>query len=78
LTTSFPQSPRNRDIPTGFYRPLNLEKPPFVFPAPLRVIDDGVHVGQKLTLCLWERTALQATLENNAAFRRFQRQPGAR
>jgi hypothetical protein len=33
LTTTFPQQPHNEDIVTGDWRPLNLERAPFNFPA---------------------------------------------
>jgi hypothetical protein len=33
LTTTFPQQPSNEDIVTGDWRPLNLERAPFNFPA---------------------------------------------
>jgi hypothetical protein len=40
LATTFRRHPRNRDIATGEWRPLNLELPPFSFPPPLAVIDE--------------------------------------
>jgi hypothetical protein len=40
LTTTFPRVDGNRDIQTGGWRPLNLERPPFNFPPPLRLIDE--------------------------------------
>lgn len=39
LTTSF-HGHSNRDINTGNWRPVNLQKAPFHFPAPLEVIDE--------------------------------------
>jgi SAM-dependent methyltransferase len=38
LTTTFTARKDNRDILTGKWRPLNLERPPFSFPQPLRLI----------------------------------------
>jgi hypothetical protein len=38
LTTSYPEKTANHDIITGEWRPLNLTKAPFNFPAPLDVI----------------------------------------
>jgi SAM-dependent methyltransferase len=40
LTTTFVGRDRNEDIPTGGWRPINLQAPPFNFPAPLRLIDE--------------------------------------
>jgi len=44
LTTTFVERPRNQDINTGGWRPLNLEQPPFDFPRPLVVIDEEFDV----------------------------------
>ncbi|RME37286.1 MAG: class I SAM-dependent methyltransferase [Planctomycetota bacterium] len=41
LTTTFPDHPENRDIVTGSWRPIHLEKPPFLFPPPLEVLREG-------------------------------------
>lgn len=41
LTTTFPECEENEDIVTGDWRVLNLERPPFNFPAPLRLINEG-------------------------------------
>lgn len=40
LTTTFVRREANADIPTGEWRPLNLQRPPFDFPPPLRLIDE--------------------------------------
>jgi hypothetical protein len=40
LATTFPATMENRDIPTGEWRPLNLERPPFSFPKPFRLVDE--------------------------------------
>lgn len=40
LTTTFP-SHDNEDILTGFWRPINLQAPPFVFPKPLMVLNEN-------------------------------------
>ncbi len=57
LTTTFTARDENRDIPTGSWRPINLESPPFNFPAPLRLIDEKcTEDGGKFTdkhLGLW-------------------------
>jgi hypothetical protein len=41
LTTTFPDRTTNCDIPTGDWRPLNLEKPPFNLPSPIKLMNEG-------------------------------------
>jgi hypothetical protein len=41
LTTTFPGHPSNRDIPTGHWRTLSLERPPLGLPPPLEAIAEG-------------------------------------
>lgn len=41
LTTTFPDRPRNEDIATGRWRPLNLEVGPFHLPPPARLLNEG-------------------------------------
>ncbi len=41
LTTTFASRTRNDDIPTGKWRPINLERAPFSLPAPLLTIDEA-------------------------------------
>ena len=57
LTTTFVDPQReNMDIETGGWRPLNLQRPPFNFPAPERAIDEqclhsgGIYVDKRLAL----------------------------
>ncbi len=45
LTTTFTNRSRNKDIATGQWRPLNLEKPPFNFPKPLKLINEKCTEG---------------------------------
>lgn len=40
LTTTFIDKPWNRDVRTGGWRTLNLQKPPFSFPQPLALVDE--------------------------------------
>jgi SAM-dependent methyltransferase len=41
LTTTFVGRDRNDDIVTGKWRPLNLQRAPFAFPAPIELIDEA-------------------------------------
>lgn len=41
----------NVEIQTGEWRSLNLQMPPFTFPAPLKTIVEDPELGK--TLCLW-------------------------
>ena len=58
LTTTFPACSENEDIITGDWRVLNLERPPFNFPLPLRLINEDCTEGDGLfsdkSLGLWE------------------------
>jgi len=40
LTTTFVGKERNEDIPTGGWRPINLQRAPFNFPEPIRLLDE--------------------------------------
>ncbi len=58
LTTTFPSVQENTDIASGDWRPLNLQKPPFRMPEPLRLINEkctenGGRYSDK-SLGLWE------------------------
>src|SRR5262249_9717304 len=56
LTTTFTAREANDDVAPGGWRPLNLERPPFAFPRPLRVITDACPVPgyADKSLGLWE------------------------
>lgn len=41
LATTYPECDKNKDIRTGDWRPLNLERPPFGFPAPIELLNEG-------------------------------------
>jgi hypothetical protein len=62
LTTTFPECEKNEDIVTGDWRVINLERPPFNFPAPLRLINEGCTEGGgsygDKSLGLWEVSSL--------------------
>lgn len=56
LTTTFPQTTRNRELGRHIWRPLNLQTAPFFFPEPLEMVvegcteDDGRHADKALGL----------------------------
>ena len=56
LATTFVAHQTNLDVETGGWRPLNMERPPFGFPAPLRAIDEkclhtgGIYADKRLAL----------------------------
>ncbi len=56
LTTTFPERKKNHDIVTGQWRVLNLEKPPFNLPRPLKIIteecteEQGAYADKSLAL----------------------------
>ena len=56
LTTTFIEFQTNLDIETGGWRRLNLERPPFHFPPPLKAIDEkclhtrGIYADKRLAL----------------------------
>jgi hypothetical protein len=45
LATTFPDHPENEDILTGDWRLLNLQRAPFRWPAPLRLLNEGCTEG---------------------------------
>lgn len=45
LTTTFPEGQTNEDIVTGDWRIINLEKAPFNFPKPLKLINEHCTEG---------------------------------
>jgi hypothetical protein len=62
LTTTFEHHPENTDIATGDWRPLNLERAPFHFPGPLRIVNEKCKEGggkyADKSLALWKIEAL--------------------
>ena len=63
LTTTYPHCDRNYDIPTGTFRLLNLQLPPFNFCKPIQVIDDWIEGYPVRHLALWEREDLINSFE---------------
>jgi SAM-dependent methyltransferase len=43
VATTFLADRSNEDIRTGEWRPLNMQRPPFDFPAPLALLDERCH-----------------------------------
>ncbi len=70
LTSTHPCNDRNRTIVTGDFQMLNLQRPPFDFSLPLRLIDDWVDENETRQLGLWQRQALAADLADNKAFQK--------
>ena len=48
LTTTFPGRVANKDLGNGFWQPLNMQVPPFSFPEPLRLINEGCTEGNNM------------------------------
>lgn len=48
LTTTFTDREQNEDLGCGFWRPLNKQLPPFNFPKPIRLINEGCTEGNNL------------------------------
>ena len=46
LTTTYPNHPFNTDCPTGHWRMLNLQLPPFNFPTPLELLVEECGEGE--------------------------------
>jgi len=69
LTTTFTDKKRNIDIPTGGWHPLNLQRPPFNFPAPIKIVNENCTVenGRFLDKCLglWKMTDLELLRREN-------------
>lgn len=54
LTTTFTDIEINVDIPTGLWRKINLQKPPYCFPAPVLLVPDSSSKAQSQKfLGLW-------------------------
>jgi len=68
LTTTFPTRTDNEDISMGDWRPLNLERTPFLLPPPLRVINEGCTEGDGYfddkSLGLWRVADVRRRLQS--------------
>jgi len=62
LTTTYPRCEKNTDVPTGSFRQLNLEIPPFSLPAPNERLDDWIEGHPFRQLALWDRVTIARAL----------------
>jgi hypothetical protein len=71
LTTTFTNGRHNQDISTGQWRVLNLEAAPFMFPAPLRTINEECTEGdgayKDKSLGLWRVADIRDSLAKRHA-----------
>ncbi len=58
LTTHHPRCNENTDIPTGLFRQINLELPPYSFPPARFYMDDWIEGYPVRSLGLWHRDDL--------------------
>lgn len=65
LATTHTECNTNANIPTGAWRPLNLELPPFSFPKPSLYIKDWIEGNSPRSLALWNRKELSSALSSN-------------
>lgn len=70
LTTVHTDCEFNKDIPTGDFRLLNLEREPFLFPEPILYVDDSGENLPKRAMGLWRRRDLKASLTDNPWFKK--------
>jgi len=68
LTSTHPKCDRNDDIPTGSFRLINLQLPPFSLGKPVQVIDDWIEGFPVRQLALWKRKVLRNHLASNKEF----------
>jgi hypothetical protein len=71
LTSTHPRAKRNRDIPAGSFRLLNLELEPFSFGAPATAIEDWIPGFPERQLAMWDRLTLAERLARNEPFQRI-------
>jgi SAM-dependent methyltransferase len=71
LTTTYPGSMKNIDVPTGGFRFLNLELPPFSFCKPIIAMDDWIEGHPVKELALWGKEELLAAIVSNKALQRW-------
>lgn len=54
IATTFPATQANGDVATGWWRPLNLERPPFALPPARRLVSDSLPEWPDKALGVWE------------------------
>jgi hypothetical protein len=64
LTTSHTEHKVNKDIITGNYRLLNLEKSPFNFDVADLYIEDWIEGYAVRNVCLWHKESIRAKIES--------------
>jgi len=69
LTSTHSACTKNTNVPTGSFRLLNLQLPPFNFCKPITMIDDWIEGYPVRHLALWHRENLRISLATNRAFR---------
>lgn len=66
--THFPDFPRNYDIPTGQWRPINLQLPPYNLPKPEAMMEEwspeGMDPRYRKVLALWRTSNLKGSVFN--------------
>ena len=65
LTSTHPRAEVNIDMPTGSFRLLNLQLPPYNLPAPEAAIEDWIEDYPYRLLALWSREAVACALEQS-------------
>lgn len=72
LTTTFIERKKNKDIPTGHWRVLNMQIYPFFFPAPLKILNEGCTEGSgdfcDKSLGLWRIKDIKECLTKSSVF----------
>lgn len=76
LATTHTECTTNTNIPTGAWRPLNLELPPFSFSKPSLYIKDWIEGNSPRHLALWNREELSSALASNKGVLRRLRHRG--
>ncbi|RYD83703.1 MAG: class I SAM-dependent methyltransferase [Verrucomicrobiaceae bacterium] len=66
LTSTHPKGDLNTDIPTGSFRLLNLQIPPYNLPSPAESMEDWIDPHPYRHLSLWSREDVQAALKRRA------------
>ncbi len=70
LTSTHPSCVVNSDIPTGSFRLLNLQLPPFNLGKPALAIDDWIEGFPERQLALWKRDAVREALASNKTYQK--------